>query len=281
MTNECALSVGVDPRAEIDAETTIGPYCVIGPDVRIGRGTRLDDHVTVVGRVTIGEHNHIHSGVLIGNLSRGGGSAVIGDHNVLREAVTVRLNGPKQGEPTTIGNHNYLMACTHVGRGCRLADHIIMANAARLAARVNVGEHAFLSGGVLVEPRVSIGRHSFISILSRIRRDVPPFMMMEGKPPRPRCVNLVGLKRHGFSSDTIRALSKAHRLVYREHLDLPGAFEILQRAGLMLEPVGELFDFVQAQRASTCGRALTQDPHQSRVKPAVQPPSTVNTAPLT
>ncbi|HUY32278.1 MAG TPA: acyl-ACP--UDP-N-acetylglucosamine O-acyltransferase [Pirellulales bacterium] len=261
MLSDCALGVGVDSRARIDPEATIGPYCVIGPDVHIGRGTRLEGHVTVVGRVTIGEHNHIHSGVLIGSLSRRAGSAVIGDHNVLREAVTVRLNGAKQGGPTTIGDHNFLMACTHIGRGCRLEDHIIMANAARLAAEVRVGRHAFLSGGVLVEPRVSIGRHAFISLLSRIRRDAPPFMMIEGKPPRPRCVNLVGLKRQGFSGEAIRALTKAHRLIYRDRLDLSRAFEVLQQAGLMLEPVGDLFDFVQAQRAGARGRALkSNDP---------------------
>jgi UDP-N-acetylglucosamine acyltransferase len=254
MANGCELAAGVDSRAQIDAEATIGPYCVIGPEVQIGCGTRLEDHVTIVGRVTIGRHNHLHSGVLIGNLTGRGGSAVIGDHNVLREAVTVRLNGP-QGPPTTIGHHNYLMAATHVGRGCRLGDQIIMANAARLGALVVVGRHAFLSGGVLVEPRVTIGAYAFISILSRVRRDAPPFMMIEGKPPRPRCVNLVGLKRHGFSAQDIRALAKAHRLIYRDRVDLPQAYEILTQAGMMIEPVGELFDFVQAQRAGTRGRA--------------------------
>jgi UDP-N-acetylglucosamine acyltransferase len=141
------------------------------------------------------------------------------------------------------------MACTQVGRGCLLDDEIIMANAARLAAGVRVSKNAFLSGGVLVERRVTIGRSAFISIMSRIRRDVPPFMIIEGKPPRPRCVNVVGLQRHGVDAEVIRALTKAYRLIYRSGLDLSQAYEILQRAGLMLEPVGELFDFVQAHQA--------------------------------
>jgi UDP-N-acetylglucosamine acyltransferase len=266
-TNLCSSAAGVDPRAlvdpraTIDPQATIGPYCVVGHQVRIGAGTRLDNHVTVVGRVTIGENNHIHSGVLIGNLARRGGSAVIGNHNVVREGVTIRLNRRAGDAATTIGDSNYLMACVQIGRGCRLANHVVMANAARLGARVAVADHAFLSGGVLVEGRVSIGREAFISILSHVRRDVPPFMMIEGKPPRPRCVNVVGLQRHGFSPDAIRALIKAHRLVYRERLDLPQAFEALQKAGLMHEAVGELFDFIQARQAGVHGGSIREGKH--------------------
>jgi UDP-N-acetylglucosamine acyltransferase len=255
MAHEGGVICGIHSRAQIDADATIGPFCLIGPEVRIGPGTRLDGHVTVVGRVSIGRHNHLHSGVVIGNLTGRGGSAVIGDHNVLREAVTVRLGGPRAGGATTIGHQNYLMASTVIGGGCRLEDQIIMANASRLGSRVVVGRHAFLSGGVLVEPRVTIGAYAFISILSRVRRDAPPFMMIEGKPPRPRCVNTVGLKRNGLSSHDIGALVKAHRLLFRLRLDLPQAYEILQQHGMMTEPVGELFDFVQAHRARAQRRA--------------------------
>jgi UDP-N-acetylglucosamine acyltransferase len=248
--------VGIDPRAQIDAGATIGPYCCIGPHVRIGAGTVLESHVTLKGKVTLGRHNRLHSGVVMGRRSRHAGAIVVGCHNVFRECVTVQAEGPNQARPTSIGDHNYLMACTQVGGGCRLEDHILIANASKIGPQTHIQCHAFLSGGVVVRARVSIGQHAFVSILCRVRQDVPPFMIVEGIPPRPRCVNLVGLNRRGFSSDAIRALVKAHRLVYREKSDLPRAFEVLQQSGLPLESVGVLFDFIQAQRGGSHGRAL-------------------------
>jgi UDP-N-acetylglucosamine acyltransferase len=256
MTQHGIRAVGIDPRAQIDAGATIGPYCSIGPRVRIGAGTVLESHVTIRGKVTLGAHNHLHSGVVMGRRSRHAGAVVIGANNVFRESVTVQGGGPLSDQVTSIGDHNYLMACTHVGSGCRLDNHILIANASKIGSQAHVQNHAFLSGGVVVRPKASIGQHAFVSILCRVRQDVPPFMIVEGLPPRPRCVNLVGLNRRGFSEGAIRALVKAHRLVYRDKIDLPRAFEILQQSELPLESVGALFDFIEAQRRGFHGRAL-------------------------
>jgi UDP-N-acetylglucosamine acyltransferase len=231
----------IDSRAEIDAHVRIGPFCVIGPDVKIGRGTRLEGHVTLAGRVTIGEENHLHPGAVIGD--RRFGCASIGDHNTIRESVTITPGrGAKGG--VSIGNHNLLMACVHVAGGCRLDDQITIANATRIGRLAQVQSCAFLSGGVDVGRSVVIGRHAFLSIQSHVRDNAPPFMILEGHPPRPRCVNVIGLKRHAFSADEIRALTQAHRFLYRLNFDATRAWTALEDAGLALEPVRELFDFL-------------------------------------
>jgi UDP-N-acetylglucosamine acyltransferase len=253
--------VGVDPSAAIHASAEIGPYCRIGPDVRIGRGTRLENQVTVWGRVTIGEGNHFHTGVVIGERSSVG-QLEIGHHNVIRECVTLRPGRSAMEGATTVGDHNFLMACCHVESGCRLGNRIVIANASNLAPHARISDSVFLSGGVRVKRRVRIGRHAFVSILSTVGQDVPPFMMMEGEPPRPRCVNLVGLKRHGFSATDIQALVRAHRLIYRQKMPLPEAFAVLQDAGLATASVGELFDFVQA-KLNLCRRPLGRDSLES------------------
>jgi UDP-N-acetylglucosamine acyltransferase len=233
--------LAIDSRAEIDADVRIGPFCVIGPGVRIGRGTRLESHVTLAGRVTIGEENHVHPGAVIGNQRFG--CASIGDHNTIREGVTVIPGrGAKGG--VSIGNQNLLMACVHVEAGCRLDHEITVANATRIGRLAQVQSCAFLSGGVDVGPSVVIGRHAFLSIQSHVRGNVPPFMIVEGRPPRPRCVNVIGLKRHQFSADEIRALTEAYRLLYRLNVDATRAWTALEDAGLALEPVRELFDFL-------------------------------------
>jgi UDP-N-acetylglucosamine acyltransferase len=241
MSHNDVRNAGIDSRAQIDAEVRIGPYCVIGPDVRISRGTRLENHVTLSGRVTIGEDNHLHPGVMIGN--RRFGCATIGDHNTIRESVTITPGRGAKGH-VTIGNGNLLMACVHIAAGCRLGDQITIANATRLGRLAQVQSCAFLSGGVVVGPKVVIGRHAFLSIQSHVQVNVPPFLMIEGRPPRARCVNVVGLKRFAFSVEEIRALTQAYRLLYRLNFDLTHAWAALEKAGLALEPVRELFDFI-------------------------------------
>jgi UDP-N-acetylglucosamine acyltransferase len=241
MSDSDVRYAAIDSRAEIDAEVQIGPFCVIGPGARIGRGTRLESHVTLAGRVTIGEDNHVHSGVVIGN--RRFGCATVGNQNTIRESVTI-IPGRGANGGVFIGNHNLLMACVHVEAGCRLDDQITIANATRLRRSAHVQSCAFLSGGVVVGPSVVIGRHAFLSIQSHVRNNVPPFMIVEGRPPRPRCVNVVGLKRHAFSPDEIRALTMAYRLLYRLNCGPTRARTVLEKAGLALGPVRELFDFL-------------------------------------
>lgn len=251
----------IDSRAEIDHDVEIGPFCVIGPHVRIGRGTRLENGVTVMGRVTIGQDNHFYPGVVIGgepqDLSyRGSDTQVlIGDHNTLREGVTVNRASEKEDGVTSIGNHNFLMACSHVAHDCRLGSHIIMANAVLLGGHVHVQDHASLSGGVAVHHYASVGSFSFVAGLSRVLHDVPPFMLVDGHPTRPRCINVVALKRNSFSPEAIECLAEAHRLLYRAKVGLDHAREILRGNNQLVPQVNELLSFVQGQQEGQHGRA--------------------------
>ncbi|HVW35713.1 MAG TPA: acyl-ACP--UDP-N-acetylglucosamine O-acyltransferase [Pirellulales bacterium] len=251
----------IDSRAEIDHDVEIGPFCVIGPHVRIGRGTRLENGVTIMGRVTIGQDNHFYPGVVIGgepqDLSyRGSDTQVlIGDHNTLREGVTINRASEKEDGVTSIGSHNFLMACSHVAHDCRLGSHIIMANAVLLGGHVHVRDHASLSGGVAVHHYASIGSYSFVAGLSRVLHDVPPFMLVDGHPTRPRCINVVALKRNNFSPEAIDCLAEAHRLLYRAKVGLDHAREILRGNNQLVPQVNELLSFVQSQQEGQHGRA--------------------------
>lgn len=251
----------IDPRAEIDVDVEIGPFCVVGPQVRIGKGTRLENGVTLMGHTTVGEYNHFYPGVVIGgepqDLSYRGSDTevIIGDHNTFRESVTVNRATEKEDGVTAIGDHNYLMACTHVAHDCRLGSHIIIANGTLLGGHVHVHDHASLSGGVAVHHYATIGGYSFVAGLSRVLHDVPPFMLVDGHPTRPRCINVVALKRNDFSSQAIGCLAEAHRLLYRAKVGLDHAREILRGNNQLVPQVNELLGFVQTQQEGQHGRA--------------------------
>ena len=250
----------VDPRAEIGPGVEIGPFCVVGPEASVGRGTKLEGNVTLMGRVTIGNHNHLYPGVVIGgapqDISYQGENTevVIGDHNIIREAVTINRGTAKEEGITSIGDHCYFMACCHVAHDCRLGDRIIMANGSMLGGHVHVHNDATLSGVVAVHHFATIGSFSFVSGMSRVIQDVPPFMLVEGQPTRPRCVNIVALKRNDFPTDTIRALTEAYKLLYRGKVNVDDAREILRTNGQLVPTVNHLLSFVESQRDGRHGR---------------------------
>ncbi|MEC9005009.1 MAG: acyl-ACP--UDP-N-acetylglucosamine O-acyltransferase [Planctomycetota bacterium] len=250
----------VDPRAELGTDVEIGPFCMVGPDVTIGSGTRLLNNVTLTGHVTLGEHNELYPGVVIGaapqDLSYQGGDTrvEIGDHNIFREGVTVNRASEKEEGRTTVGNHCYFMACSHIAHDCRVGNWVIMANATLLGGHVHVHDRATLSGGAAVHHFASIGSYSFVSGLSRVLHDVPPYMLVDGVPARPRCINIVALKRNDFTSDDIRALSEAHRVLYRAKVGLDHAREILRANGNLVPAVNHLLSYVQTQQEGRHGR---------------------------
>ena len=254
-------NVSIHPHAEIDSDVEIGPFCVIGPHARIGRGTRLENNVTLMGRVTLGCHNHIYPGCVIGgepqDISYKGSETqvIIGDHNLIREGVTINRASEKEDGITRLGDHNFLMACSHVAHDCKLGNRIIMANATLLGGHVHVHDHASLSGGAAVHHFGTIGSYSFVSGLSRVLHDVPPFMLVDGHPARPRCINVVALKRHDFSAEVIHCLAEAHRLLYRAKVGLDHAREILRGNSQLLPQVNELLSFIQVQQEGRHGRS--------------------------
>lgn len=260
MAASIAANAWVDPRACLDADVEIGPFCTVGPRVRIGRGTRLLNNVTLMGEVTLGAHNILYPNVVIGgepqdvSFQGGATSVAIGNHNVIREGVTINRGSEKEDGVTRLGDHNFLMGNCHVAHDCQVGSHVVIANGTLLAGHVHVHDHASLSGGCAVHHFVTIGSYSFLAGLSRALHDVPPYMLVEGIPARPRCINIVALKRNEFSKPVIDSLSAAHRLLYRSKVGLTHARELLQAKSLVTPEVERLLAFVAGQQEGKHGR---------------------------
>lgn len=210
----------IHPGAELDPTVEVGPYAVIGDGVKIGPQTIIGPHVVIQGLTEIGARNHIFPGATIGlepqDLKYDGSPSwvKIGDDNRLREYVTVN-RATQAGESTIIGNGNLLMAYVHVAHNCVIADHVIIANAVALAGHVQIESKAVIGGVLGIHQFVRIGRFAMLGGMSRIDRDVPPYMLVEGNPCRVRALNQVGLKRAGLSETELRTLKKAFQLLYR------------------------------------------------------------------
>ena len=251
----------VEPGARLAADVRIGPHCVISGTVAIGRGTVLENHVTIMGQVTIGARNRIFPNCVIGGEPqdvsyRGTPTRVeIGDDNVIREGVTINRGSEKEEGLTAIGSGNFLMAACHVAHDCRIGDHVTIANGTLLGGHVRIHSRASLSGAVAVHHWATIGGWSFVAGLSRVLHDVPPYMLCEGAPARPRCINVVALKRAGFDRDTIDAISEAHRLLYRAKVGLEPARELLRSQSKLVAAVEDLLEFLSSQQEGRHGRA--------------------------
>jgi len=261
MALQIADTASVDPRAEIAEGVEIGPFCVVGPDVKIGRGTRLIAHVCLLGVVEIGEGNVVSPFTVIGGAPQdvsyhGAPTRVeVGDNNIIREGVTINRATEKEDGVTRIGSNNYLMATSHVAHDCKLGDRITIANGTMLGGHVHVESHASISGGVAVHHYATIGGYAFVGGQSRIIHDVPRFMLVDGNPSKVRCINVVGLKRNGISPEAIDALHEAHRLIYRAKMNAKQAAEMLEAHDHLLPEVRRLLDFVREQHEGKHGRA--------------------------
>jgi UDP-N-acetylglucosamine acyltransferase len=260
MATSIANTAWIDPRAELDDEVEVGPFTTIGPHVKIGAGTKIMNSVTLMGHVTIGRDNVIYPHAVIGgepqDISYAGTDTqvIVGDGNIIRESVTINRGSEKEDGITRIGSNNFLMAGMHVAHDCKLGSHIIIANGTMLGGHVHVDDHASISGGVAVHHYTTIGSFSFVGGLSRVLHDVPPYMLCEGLPARPRCINIVALKRNNFDSAVIDALAEAHRLLYRSKIGLDAAREVLRGNDHLLPQVNHLLGFIEGQQEGRHGR---------------------------
>lgn len=226
----------IHPHAELHPTVQVGAYAVIGDNVRVDADTVIGAHVVLEGPCEIGVGNRIFPGAAIGmqpqDLKYVGEPTwvKIGDNNFIREYVTInRATG--KGEATTIGNGNLLMAYVHVGHNCMIEDSVIIANSVALAGHVHIESRARLSGVLGVHQFVHIGTMCMIGGMTRIDRDVPPYMLVEGNPSRVRSLNLVGLKRSGMPSNNFQSLKKAFRLLYHSDLVFSEAVQQLESLG--------------------------------------------------
>lgn len=250
----------VDPKAQIGDDCEIGPFCVIGPDVTIGRGTILQNSISVLGHVSIGEDNRISPGAVIGgepqDISYKGSDTkvVVGDRNIIRENVTINRASEKEDWVTTVGSDGYFMACSHIAHDCVIGDKVVLGQGSMLGGHVHVHHHATISGCVAVSHYVSIGSYIFLGGSSRALQDITPFMLSDGNPARPRCINIVGLKRNNFRKELIQAIDETFRLLYRARVGLDNAIEILKSKEMLLPELEYCLDFVRTSQTGRHGR---------------------------
>ncbi len=230
----------IDPKAvvhinaELADDVKVGPFSIIGPDVQIDSGTEIGPHVVIKGPTAIGKDNTIYQFTSIGEDPQDKKYAdeitrlEIGDRNVIREFCTMHRGTQQDQGLTLIGSDNLFMAYTHVAHDCVIGDHVIMANGASIAGHVHVGDHAILGGFTLVHQFTQIGEFSFSAMGSAITQDIPPYVMVGGRPTRPHGINSVGMERHGKSPEVIRQIRKAYKILYKNNLRLEDAIEEME-----------------------------------------------------
>ena len=241
----------VDVNADIADDVTIGPFSVIGPEVQIDSGTVIGPHVVIKGPTAIGKENHIYQFTSIGEDPQDKKYAhevtrlEIGDRNIIREFTTMHRGTLQDHGLTLIGSDNLFMAYTHVAHDCIIGDHVIMANGASIAGHVHVGDHAILGGFTLVHQFTQIGAFSFSAMGSAITQDIPPFVMVGGRPTRPHGINSVGMERLGISADGIRLIRKAYKILYKTGMRLEDAIEEMEDLAGECKELSDMVSFLR------------------------------------
>ena len=250
MTAQVHATAILHPGARLALDVTVGPYSVIGPQVEVGEGTWIGAHVVLDGRTRIGRDNRIFHFASIGAPPQdkkyaGEDTAVeIGSRNTIREYVTINRGTALDAGVTRVGDDNWIMAYVHFAHDCQIGSHAIFANACQLAGHVSVGDWAILGATTLVHQFVHIGAHSFTGMGTYLPQDLPPFVKAAGNMAKPYGINSEGLKRRGFAPETISALKRAYRTLYRSGLGLEEARRELQAQAAGQPQVREMLDFL-------------------------------------
>jgi len=248
----------IEPGAQLGKDVQVGAYSIIREHVVIGDRTVVGPHVVIEGRTTIGCDNEIFQFASIGAIPQDlkfhgeESTLTIGDRNKIREFTTLHLGTEDGGGKTVIGSDNLLMAYTHVAHDCIVGNHVILANNATLAGHVEVDDYAILGGMSAVHQFTRVGAHVMASGGSMIAQDIPPFVIAQGDRAKTIGLNLIGLKRRGFSSESLSALKKAYKLVFRSGLRQE---EALQQIADTVDDCSEVRAFTDFIRKSERGVA--------------------------
>lgn len=240
----------VDPGARIAPGVEIGPYAVIGPDVEIGEGCRIGSHAVVTGHTRMGRNNRVFQFASVGEgpqdkKYRGEPTRLeMGDGNVVREFCTLNTGTMQGGEVTRIGDDNLFMAYAHVAHDCEVGNHTIFANAATLGGHVYVGDFAILGGFTAVHQFCRIGAHVMTAGGSMVPKDIPPYVRASGNFAQPHGINAEGLKRRGFSPETIATIRRAYKILYRSGMTLEEARAALAEQAADSPEIGAMVEFL-------------------------------------
>lgn len=251
----------IDPTAEIGTGVSIGAYCVIGRDVKIGDGTEISPNVVIDHSTWLGKNNKVMSGAVLGGDPQDWGFkgeesfVKIGDNNIIREFVTIhRASG--EGTETVIGDNCMLMAYCHIGHNCHLGSYITMANSVGVSGHVHIEDKVVFGGISGIHQFVRIGKMSMVGGFARIVQDIPPFSISEGRPAQVRDINVIGLRRNNIGPTTRSALKKAFKLLYMSNLNKTQALEVIEEEVEKGPEVEYLLNFLRTTKEGTSGRAL-------------------------
>jgi UDP-N-acetylglucosamine acyltransferase len=242
----------VDPKAKIGEEVEIGPYSVIEKGVSIGEGTKIGSHVVIREGTQIGKQCQVFQFASIGEAPQFLGykgektSLQMGDRNIIREFVTLHRGTPHGGGKTVIGNNNYFMAYCHVAHDCQIGNDVIMSNAATLAGHIVIEDRAIIGGIVAIHQFCRVGTYAILGGFSGVLLDIPPYTKAQGDRAKLFGLNTVGLKRANFSEETMKALRKAYRIIFRSGLRLEKAIKTVGEDEISHTPeVQHLLHFIQ------------------------------------
>ena len=248
----------VSPEAHIAEGVEIGAYSIIGPDVNIGRDTVVGPHVVIETHTDVGERNRIYQFSSIGappqDLKFKGENTrvIIGNDNTIREFVTIHRATVADIGKTVLGNHNLIMAYSHIAHNCVLDNNIIMVNAANLAGHIHVEDYAIIGGLTGVHQFTRIGAHCIIGGASAVARDVAPYLLAAGNHAKTHGLNVIGMRRRGFREETIDAIKRAYKIVFRSSLLLRPAIERVKNEIEDTPEVRHFIEFIEKSERGLC-----------------------------
>lgn len=240
--------------AKLDKDVQVGPYSIIGENVAISSGTVVGPHVVINGHTTIGRNNRFYQFSSIGEENQDKKyqgeptQTIIGNNNVFRECCTVHRGTIQDKGITRIGNDNLMMCYTHIAHDCQIGNQVILANNSTLAGHVHIGDWAILGGFSMVHQFVHIGMHAFSAINGIVLKDIPPYVMAEGRPTIPRSINSEGLKRRGFTLESITAIRRSYKLLYRKKLSLDDAKSAITEMSVEFPELACFIHFIDASK---------------------------------
>lgn len=240
----------IHPQAQLGKNVQVGPFTVIEEDVVIGEGTWIGPHVTIMSGARIGSHCQVFPGAVIAavpqDLKFQGEQTVveIGNHTVIREFVTIH-RGTADHYKTVIGAHVLLMAYVHIAHDCFVGNHCILANAVQLAGHVQLADYVRFGGGSGVHQFVQIGAYVMIAGGSTLRKDIPPFIKVGREPSKYCGLNIVGLRRHGFTNEQIQRIQHIYRCIYQKGLLMTDALEHIAREVPPSQEKSTILHFIQ------------------------------------
>ena len=247
MIHETAI---VSEHADISEGVSIGPYSIIGPDVSIDSETIIESHVVITGKTKIGKQNHLYPFSTIGESPqdmkyKGEDTELeIGDRNTIRESCTINKGTAQDTGVTRLGNDNWIMAYVHIAHDCQIGNNTVFANNTTLGGHIEVGDYAIFGGFSGAHQFCKIGSHSFLGIYSGLAKDLPPYVIVTGQPAVPRGINIEGLKRRDFTTEQIRNIKTAYKLLYTSDLRLEEAQEKISGLNEVANELQVMLDFL-------------------------------------